>query len=277
MGSNSLSFRDTQPGVEVTEAVSSMLPSARGLVELLWHRSDAAKRAGSDGTWSALASEAAADPKVNAERKLLIAVLQQAEEADTKALRQRMLRAAQSAAGYVPPLTLFIGELSFAFDAANTLKATATALAPHAIGNDKLAPVLKGVNELLAAAWMQASEDAARNLTAKLRQAASEVDAVALDEEVRRALLRQRAYRQQTLFGEPHIVASLKPEGLSERIPCYIPADLSDAMPMFERFTAHLLAEAHMRQDQYASHDIALRAIALGRRVDLSAGSGGVE
>ena len=270
-----LSLRDTQPEIQVLSAAARItshdaLPSARGMVELLWARTTAAAQVRANGSWTDLDDGEGKDERA-VDRRLLIAVLQGASASDSTTLRQQMLRASQSLTGYVAPLALQSGQLTFAFDSAATLKATATALAPHAIGDDQLMPVLRNVKELMSAPWMQNSEDAASNLTAKLRTAATHVDALALDEEVRRALLRQRAYRRRELFGEPHIVAHLKPHNSSERIPCYLPAAQAASMPMFEQLSAHILAEAHLRQDQFESHDIALRVVALGRLVDLAA------
>ena len=275
LGSN-LELRETQPEMDVTPIVESSLPSARGIVELLWMSPAAAALARQHDAWKSLAgsepqSQAEADVQ-QADRQLLISVLHHGSTTNTEDLRQQMLQAAQSMGGYKAPLALLGGEMRFAFDAAATLKATVTALAPHAIGDDKLAPVLKSVNELMSADWMQDADDAAHNLTAKLRAAASNVNTTELDVEVRRSLLRRRAYRKQSLFGEDHIVAQLRPSGLSERIPCYLPARLAETMPMFEQLKANLLAEAHLRQDQYESHDIALRIMALGRTIDFSAG-----
>jgi hypothetical protein len=47
----------------------------------------------------------------------------------------------------------------------------------------------------------------------------------------------------------------------------YLPESAADALPLYQRFGARLIAEAHVSVDQYESHPFALAALALAREL----------
>ncbi len=267
-------MRDTQPELDdvaaaVVAAAPSPLPSARGFVELLWWAPDAVEQVRKVAAWRALENSQDGDAS-SQQRALLLSILKQSEATELAELRQRMLRVAQSISGFVAPRARLNGDLLFQYEPLEVLKATATVLAPQALGDEKLSAAMKGVSDLLSASWLQSADAAARALTARLR-AAAPMDDPTVDEQVRRVLMGQRAYAKRDLFGQTHIVAHFVPAGLRERVPCYIPWEHARALPMYEQLTARVVVEAHLRQDQFETHDIALRIVVLGRLVDLGA------
>ena len=90
-----------------------------------------------------------------------------------------------------------------------------------------------------------------------------------LDSHTERMLLEQRHYQKRTVFGEPWIRSVLVPQGSSSPMPAYLPESLTKKLPMFQRFKARIVAEAHMQQDEYENHPAALKVVALGRVVSL--------
>jgi len=91
------------------------------------------------------------------------------------------------------------------------------------------------------------------------------VSADYLDDHTRRMLLEQRHYQKRTVFGDEWLRALMMPSRGRVGIPSYLPQKLDKELPMFEAFDARIIAEAHVQQDQFETHDCALKVVALGR------------
>lgn len=86
-----------------------------------------------------------------------------------------------------------------------------------------------------------------------------------LEAHTERRSLEQRRYRRRTMFGRTYLRALLTQAGASEPIPVYLPEGLARDLPLYQRFPARLLAEVHLRQDQFEIHPSALKAPAVAR------------
>jgi hypothetical protein len=62
----------------------------------------------------------------------------------------------------------------------------------------------------------------------------------------------------------------LLPANSQQAMPAYLVESLTKKLPMFQRFKARLIAEAHMQQDEYENHPAALKVVAVGRVVSMN-------
>ena len=275
-----------------TPATSTPKPAgrlAREMVDLLWYEPEAVPALRRTEKWKSLLEELEppkkkptfddddpfelTEPEPEApeikEKRDVFGVLVRALPTDAEELPHEMSEAVQDDGTFVPPLVLVSGELFFPFDELETLKATVTAVTPLVAGDKRLKDTLDVVNELLQTPWLGSSTTVAENLTARVKEAFSAgnrmLPASYLDQHTERMLLEQRHFQKRTVFGDLRLRTLLTPERSSAQVPTYLPEPLTKQLPMFQRFRARLLCEVHMQQDQYESHPVALRAVALGR------------
>jgi hypothetical protein len=127
------------------------------------------------------------------------------------------------------------------------------------------------VKELMQTPWLQSSGEMADGLTQKIREEFKQANRMVspdyLDDHTQRMLLEQRHYQKRMVFGQEWIRALMNVPPTRDSVPTYLPAALAKELPMFQSFPARLLAESHLQQDQYESHDLALKVLALGRVV----------
>ncbi len=206
-------------------------------------------------------------------RKDVFAVLTRGETTDAEGIGEAIADAVAEDGTFTPPLVLVSAELTFPFDELETLKATVTAVTPLIAGDKKLKETVDTVNELLKTAWLSSSSGVAERLTQQVKDAFAQGNRMLppsyVDSHTERMLLEQRHYQKRTVFGEPWIRSVLVPGGSSQPMPAYLPEALAKKLPMFQRFKARIVAEAHMQQDEYENHPAALKVVALGRVVSL--------
>ncbi|UQA62403.1 DUF2169 family type VI secretion system accessory protein [Polyangium aurulentum] len=214
------------------------------------------------------------DPPEMVERRDIFAVLTRGETTDAEGIHEAIADAVTDDGTFTPPLVLVVGELQFPFDELETLKATVTAVTPLIAGDKKLKETVDTVNELLKTPWLQSSSGVAEGLTQRVKEAFAQGNRMLppsyLDTHTERMLLEQRHYQKRTVFGEPWLRSVLVPGGSQTSMPAYLPESLSKKLPMFQRFRARIIAEAHMQQDEYESHPAALKVVAVGRVVSLA-------
>jgi hypothetical protein len=261
---------------------------ARDVVDLIWHDPEVVPRIRAHRDWKDVLAELHPEPERNTgfdwdeepepeppkevqERKDVFAVLTRAYTTDAEGVNEAMADAVAEDGTFEPPLVLLGGELSFPFDELETLKATVTAVSPFVPGDKKLKETVDTVNELLKTPWLQSSTGVAEGLTQKVRDAFAQTSRMLppshLDAHVDRILLEQRCYQRRTVFGETWIRTLLAFPGSTGSIPTYLPEALVKKLPMFQSLRVRLIAEAHAQQDQYESHPVALRVVALGRLI----------
>ncbi len=190
---------------------------------------------------------------------------------DAAGLRRALREAISERGRFTPPLVILRGALRFPFEALEILRATAAVVKPVAGDDKKLKSALEQVDELLSTPLLGGSAETVTNFVSHLRKLyrdsrrALSIDY--LDETVERMLLEQRKYQKRTLFGSSWIRALLALDDQDRGIPTYLPEELDNKLPMMVTFNARLIAEAHVKQDQYETHPHALRVITLGRAI----------
>ncbi|MBM4358514.1 MAG: DUF2169 domain-containing protein [Deltaproteobacteria bacterium] len=188
-------------------------------------------------------------------------------------LRDRVRGAVSETGRFTPPIVAVAGELAFPFEPLEQLKATAGAMTPMVGDDRRLGDAIAAAESLLASPLASASQEPIQKMLDTLRKAFREVRrAVAteqLDELVTRSLLEQRRYQRRNLLSGTWIRALLTTPTSRESTPCYLPESLASTLPMMTSFRARLLVEAHVRLDQYEASRHALRAVTLGRVLEL--------
>ncbi len=218
-------------------------------------------------------------PQEVIDRRNVFKILARGEPMTAGAIDQEVADAIRKDGTLEPPLVLLAGDLVFPFDELETLKATVTAVSPLVAGDKKLKEVVDTVNELLKTPWLSRSGAVAEGQTARIKEAFSQgtrmVPASYLQEHTDRILLEERHYQKRTVFGQTWIRSLYVSASAPDQIPAYLPESLTKQLPMFQRLRVRVIAEVHMQQDQYESHPIALRVVALARVSVLAPRSGG--
>jgi hypothetical protein len=208
-------------------------------------------------------------PQEVLDRRNVFKILARGEPITAAAIDAEVAGAIRRDGTLEPPLVLLSGDLLFPFDELETLKATVTAVSPLVAGDKKLKEVVDTVNELLKTPWLSRSGAVAEGQTARIKEAFGQgnrmVPASYLDSHTERILLEERHYQKRTVFGQTWIRSLYVSASSPDQIPAYLPESLTKQLPMFQRLRMRLIAEVHMQQDQYESHPIALRVVALAR------------
>ncbi len=262
--------------------------AARDVIDLLWFDPESVSKLREHPKWKPILDKLRPpprdldfddepppeDPPEVRDKRDVFAVLTKGETTDAEGIQEAIVDAVAEDGTFTPPLVLVTGEISFPFDELETLKATVTAVTPLIAGDKKLKETVDTVNELLKTPWLQSSSGVAEGLTLRVKEAFAQGNRMLppsyLDSHTDRMLLEQRHYQKRTVFGELWIRSVLLPSGAQQPLPAYLPESLSKKLPMFQRFKARLIAEAHMQQDEYENHPAALKVVALGRVVSMS-------
>jgi hypothetical protein len=166
---------------------------------------------------------------------------------------------------FCAPLIRTRGELVLRFDEEQTLQATLNAATPHLGESEPLDKEVARIRKLQRQGAIAGAPDVAEALTAKVMSLCDAVDRETIEARVERQLLQGRHHQRRTLLGAGFVVAMLHTE--DGAVPCYLPEELRDELPLYARFPAHAIAELHARQDQFETSPIAMKCLALGRFV----------
>jgi len=205
------------------------------------------------------------------DRRDIFNVLAEGEPTSLDELEAKLGGATSPSGVFEPPILLLRGELELTFTELETLKATLAAVAPFTTGPDKkLKDTFEATSEALKSPYIQASGRAIEGLTTRLRdafpQVASSLPAGYLDQQVERILVEQRHHQKRIILGKPWVRALLGTRGgASGSVPTYVPEGLAAKLPLYARFTAKLIVELNLQQDQYESHPCALLCLAMAR------------
>ena len=166
---------------------------------------------------------------------------------------------------------LVAGELRFPFDEIETLKATVTTATPFMGGDEPLKAAVEAAKDFLAFAGLSPAPVVVEMLAGRIREAFAKTKRVVpidyLEAQTERALLEKRRYQKRFFQGQSHLRAVLHGSGDKGGILVYLPETLADKQPLYQRFGARLVAEAHLSVDQYETHTHALEVLALAREV----------
>jgi hypothetical protein len=178
---------------------------------------------------------------------------------------------AASGRNFVAPLVLSAGQLYFNFDEIAMLRATLTVITPYLSGDAELAQLAADARAFLDLPWLESGGGTADELTARLRDTFNNVSRPLppgyLEAQAQRIVVEERRFQRRRLQGRSWIRCSFVPIKSRASIPTYLPDSLAQDLPMLQHFETRLIAEAHLYQDQYESHPIALKVVALTRVV----------
>jgi hypothetical protein len=219
------------------------------------------------------------DPAAAKDRHVAFGVLTGASVIDPAGVRRAIAEAVGDKGRFTPPLVLVSGELRFPFDELEALKATASVISPLVgADNKKLKESIDAVGELLKTPYLQSStgvvDKLAQQLKDQLAQSNRSLPAGHVDALVERILLEQRRYQIRKVLGEEWIRALLGAGREAPPVPVYLPRALEHRLPMMTTLRARLVAEAHLRQEQFEGSEVALKVAAVGRVASLGARGG---
>lgn len=209
------------------------------------------------------------EPAAAEERREIFEVLARGEALGDEALKGALRGAIRGDGRFVAPLVLLEGELALPFDEIEALKAIVATVTPLVGSDDRLKAALSAAREFLQTLDPLSSSALAEGLTAALKEAYGRgkhaLPLAKVEAQAERALLEHRRYQRRAVFGGRQLRCLLQPTAAASAIPAYLPEALAEALPMFERFRARLLAEAHLAADQREAHPVALRVLAIAR------------
>lgn len=218
--------------------------------------------AGEDDEEAPESPDGAPSPK---DRRDVFEVLTKARPIEPDGVRRALQEAISEDGKFEPPLVLLAGEIDLHFDELETLRATASALAPFSTGDPRLKEHLDAVEELLKTPYLTGSAPMAEGMTTKLREAFSQgkrpLPPGYVESNTERMLLEQRSFQRRTVFGKRWIRAVLRANG----VPVYVPEDLKNELPMFRRLRMRLIGEVDLQEDQFEPAGCAVKVAALGR------------
>ena len=282
----SASFAGAEPKMPVTAPPPAPPPPAAVPLELVWHASDFGKRARKNPSWAKLLSapkrptqaresllgfslgDDRPDPSGELSKSDVLNILSRAVPATAQEMRGALADGFAVSGASTPPLLLLGGELEFPFDELETLRAILGAATPLASGDKKLKATIDLVTEMMQTP-LQGSPEIVEGFIERLREAWSKANRLLpptyLETHTERMLLEQRHYQRRDLLDASWVRALLKVQAEDGKMPVYLPMHLQRKLPLFKRFPARIIVEALPQQDQYESHPVAHRALALAR------------
>ena len=219
------------------------------------------------------------DPAEGEERREIFEVLAHGEPLDESGLRAAFKAAIRDDGRFVAPLVLLAGDLALPFDELKALEALAAAVTPLAGNDEALRSALEAVKEFVASPELVSSSSVAEALATRVKETYGRgkhaLPLAHVEAQAERALVEHRRYQRRTVLGGRHLRALLHlgaagtgagaGAGAKQVIPIYLPDTLAEGLPMFPRFSARVVVEAHFAVDAYETHPVALRVVALAR------------
>jgi hypothetical protein len=269
-----------------TAASSQSRTLPREYIELLWFDDKAPQRVRGQERWTAAlgdrkqddewmtADEAFEPQKDVKDRRDLMRAMTRITPVDGDGIGQALTDAIDEDGVLTRPLVVVTGELQVLFEELETLKATIAVVSPLLGADKKLNELAIAAGEMATSSW-RCTSAIADGMTLRLKEAFTQVNrslpANYVDSSVERILLEQRQYQKRVILGSSRLRTALVPAaaggatGKGAGIPAYLPEYLQAELPMFQRFRATLIAEAHSQQDQFETHPFSLVVLALGR------------
>src|SRR5690606_24163783 len=132
---------------------------------------------------------------------------------------------------------------------------------------------LDQIGELDESPLLRGSLETVKRFTDQLRKHYRDgrrtLSAEYLEETVGRVLLEERRYARRKLFGGEVVRALFHLRGDGRAITCYLPEAAAERLPMLPEIGARIVAEVHVKQDQYDPSAHVLRVVTLGRVIDV--------
>ncbi|HVY46425.1 MAG TPA: hypothetical protein VHB21_11125, partial [Minicystis sp.] len=212
-------------------------------------------------------------------RTIVHTVLARGALADVASLPEALARGVGLDGSFAAPLVLVGADVELAFAELDVLRATVAALGPLLPPETSSMPEVRPLADAvaLADAWAARHGDlapasVAEALVGRLRDAAARASRLVppgyLDAHVERIVLERRAFATRIVLGDRMVRASLvSPATRAAAVPAYLPVGSAARLPLFRRFAARALVEVHPRQDQFETHPVCARVLALARVV----------
>jgi hypothetical protein len=205
------------------------------------------------------------------DRRDVLLILARGDATDADGVAAAVSESVREDGKFAPPLVLVAGELRLPFDELETLKATLTTAMPFVPGDEPLKAAADTAKDFLAIPGLSPTPAVLEAITGRFRDAFGRVKRAVppgyLEAQTERALLEQRRYQKRVFHGEPHLRALLQGPGEKASSLVYLPEAVADKLPLFQRFNARIIAEAHLSADQYETHPHALEALAIAREL----------
>ena len=257
-------------------------------IELSWAAPKRVARIRRQPAWRAVLDEASkgppeepGDPALSKQdvppedRRDVLLILARGDATDSDGVAAALSEGVHEDGKFAPPLVLVAGELRLPFDELETLKATLTTATPFVPGDEPLRAAVDAAKDFLAIPDLSPAPAVVDAMTARIRDAFGRVKRAVpagyLEAQTERALLEQRRYQKRVFRGETHLRALLQAPGEKASSLVYLPEAVADKLPLFARFNARIIAEAHLSVDQYEAFPHGLEAVALARELPVQA------
>ncbi|MFO0612800.1 MAG: hypothetical protein U0414_09445 [Polyangiaceae bacterium] len=262
------------------EEASRRLSSSRAPVQLLWFDRDVAQRVRARAGWAPILKSLEDQPldreaddydarfstQAIEDRRAVSEILSVGEPSSS-AFADLLNEAIQRAGRFVPPLVLLSGDLEPTFDERATLTAVTSFVEPFRASDDELRSALDDAHALLRLPGSTAlAPEVCASLADRVRKAFLRKrggTAHYVEEQIARALMRERAYARRRVLGGDHLRMTFRAGPRSA--PAYLPNVVSDLLPMFSRVHVRLIAEIEPRADGAEESPVSLRVGALAR------------
>ncbi|MDI3289606.1 DUF2169 domain-containing protein [Polyangium sp. 15x6] len=210
------------------------------------------------------------EPAEVEERREMFEVLAHGAALGEGAIRDAVRAAIRKDGRFVAPLVLVEGELSLSFDEVESLRALVAVVGPIAGGDERSKEALAAAREYLSAPDSVRDPVTARELGAAIEAAHAQakkrvVSSAEVAARVERILLENRRHQRRAVFGGKHLRGAWQLPAGERELPVYFPEALAERMPMFTKFTARMVAEAHLPADAREASPVALRGVAIAR------------
>jgi hypothetical protein len=265
---------------EARAAVSEPPPPAqdRDLVEVIWHVPEIveeAKRARALKHVFATAKEKrvmlATDERGIEEtkkaRELARLLGHPTAMSEMRALENAVHEVIDDSGVLIAALVLAHGDIAVRLDPRKVLEALIGMVKPLSGMDKNIAEAVESAQVFASNEW--SAPKSIEIATTRLREAAAkaqrELAAAQLQATAERMVLEKRGFETRSVLGGEHVRADFH-LATGSIIPCYIPMDCKDRLPLFERFPARVVGEVRLKQDSVESAPIALLARAVARR-----------
>jgi len=200
----------------------------------------------------------------------VLCVLSEAESRAAGELGTDVDEAIRDGNKLVPPLVVLRGKLTIALDERAELEATAdiaAALSPEDEGVAQAVETARACLKTAAGGSVRVTLALAQRIRDAVLAAQDETDALALQYEIRRALIAGRCYRRRELFGGSYLVGQLALPGAAHPLAAYLRDTAASQLPMFDGFEARLLGEIYPAQEDQQPTAMAVRVVAVAREI----------
>lgn len=205
------------------------------------------------------------------DRRDVLLVLARAGAMSAEEIAESVSGAVRDDGKFAPPLVIAGGELRLPFDETEALKGMVTTATPFTGGDEPLEAAVRSAEDFLKTPGLPTAPAVLEALSGRIRDAFARVKRIVpqtyLEAQTERALLEQRRYQKRMFDGDPHLRALVQGPNDSAPMLAYLPAGSAKHLPLFQRFGARLVVEAHLSADQYEPHPFALKVLALAREI----------